>query len=36
MDLEYALNEIGSAKEWHYAPLVAAGLENPQALDAII
>ena len=36
MDLEYALNEIDSAKEWHYAPLVAAGLENPQALDAII
>jgi hypothetical protein len=36
VDLEYALNEIDSAKEWHYAPLVAAGLENPQALDAII
>ena len=36
MDLEYALNEIDSAKEWHYAPLVAEGLENPIALNAIV
>jgi hypothetical protein len=36
VDLEYALNEIDSAKEWHYAPLVAEGLENPIALNAIV
>jgi hypothetical protein len=36
VDLEYALNEIDIAKEWHYAPLVAEGLENPLALNAII
>jgi hypothetical protein len=32
VDLEYALNEIDSAKEWHYAPLVAEGIKNPKAL----
>jgi len=36
MDLEYALNELDSAKEWHYAPLVAAGIERPEALEAIL
>ena len=36
MNLEYALNEIDSAKHWHYAPLVAEGIKNPKALDAIL
>ena len=36
LDLEYALNEIDSAKEWHYAPLVAAGIKDPKTLDAIV